>query len=48
LFANLRPCFGHELYSVNARIHFLEEAEAQARQLVIVVPDGLVQLDAGR
>lgn len=48
LFANLCPCFRHELYSVDGRLSFLEKAEAQTRQLVIVVPDGLIQLDAGR
>ena len=46
--ANFGPCSRHELYSVNCRIHFLEKSEAQPRQLVVVIPDGFIQLGAGR
>jgi hypothetical protein len=47
-FANLGPCLGHELHSVNGHLHFLKETKAQTRQLVIIVPDSLIQLNAGR
>ena len=47
LFADLGRCFRHQFYSVNCCFHFLEKAEAQARQLVIEVPNSLIQLDAG-
>ena len=47
LFANLGPCFRHEQDSANCRFHYLKEAIAQSRQLVIIVPNRLIQFPAG-
>ena len=44
LLTNLGPCFRHKPDSVNCRFHFLKKPEAQTRQLVIIIPDRLVQL----